>query len=77
MSDNKHHQVNESADKIVLKTKIKRGTGTRDQDEINIKVKDNTPVGAATKLHNTIEQLDERDTVDVLREAQPREEGDE
>jgi len=33
------HTVSESADKIVVKTKVKRGTGTRDEDKIDVKVK--------------------------------------
>jgi len=39
----KRHNVQESADKIVLKTAIKRGTGTRDEDKIKVKVKGNDP----------------------------------
>jgi len=30
------HRINESADKIVLKAEVKRGTGTRDQDKIKM-----------------------------------------
>ena len=46
--------VNESADKINLKTKVKRGTGTRDQDEVVVKVKADDPNDAAAKLANTL-----------------------
>jgi len=69
----KTHSVSESADKVVLKTKIKRGTGTRDQDEINIKVKASDPQEAAEKLHDTVVAVGEKDTVDKLRETQPEE----
>jgi hypothetical protein len=70
MSEKDHH-VNESADKIVLKTKIKRGTGTRDQDEINIKVKANDPEQAAEKLHETVVAVGKKNTVNALRGTQP------
>jgi len=70
MSD-KNHNVNESADKIVLNTKIKRGTGTRDQDEIKIKVKANDPQEAAEKLHKTVVAVGNKNTVNALRGTQP------
>lgn len=65
------HQVNESADKITLKTKVKRGTGTRDQDEINVKVKGDDPEAAAEKLHATVVAIGEQGTVNALRGTQP------
>ena len=68
---NETHRVNESADKITLKTKIKRGTGTRDQDEINIKVKANDPEEAAEKLHATVVAVGGKDTVNALCGTQP------
>jgi len=67
----KNHNVNESADKIVLNTKIKRGTGTRDQDEIKIKVKANDPQEAAEKLHKTVVAVGDKNTVNALRGTQP------
>lgn len=67
----KRHNVSESADKITLKTKIKRGTGTRDQDEINIKVKANDPQEAAEKLHETVVAVGSMNTVNALRGTQP------
>jgi len=67
----KNHNVNESADKITLKTKIKRGTGTRDQDEINIKVKADDPEEAAEKLHETVIAVGDKNTVNALRGTQP------
>lgn len=63
------HTVNESADKIVLKTKIKRGTGTRDQDEINVKVKGDNPEKTAQKLHDTILAIKGENTVNELRKT--------
>jgi len=66
MADKSHH-INESADKVVLKTEIKRGTDTRDQDKINVKVKGNSPELTANKLHDTVEQIKALGTVDTVR----------
>lgn len=71
MSDNTTHHVNESADKITLTTKIKRGTGTRDQDEIRVKVKSDDPETAAQQLHNTVLAIQGENTVNELRSTQP------
>jgi hypothetical protein len=70
MSDETHH-INESADKIVLKTKIKRGTGTRDEDRIEVKVKGDDPQSVAAKLHNTVLAINGENTVNELRDTQP------
>jgi hypothetical protein len=70
MSDTEHH-VNESADKIVLKTKVKRGTGTRDEDRIEVKVKGDDPEQAAEKLHKTVVAIGDQNTVNALRGTQP------
>ena len=67
----KEHHVQESADKVVLKTEIKRGEGTRDQDKIKIKVKGNDPEQAAQKLHDTVVAVGEKNTVNALRGTQP------
>ncbi|AFH21606.1 hypothetical protein OSG_eHP5_00080 [environmental Halophage eHP-5] len=64
------HRVNESADKIVLKAEIKRGSGTRDQDKIKVKVKDDDPVEAVTKLNKCIDQLRNEGTAAITREIQ-------
>jgi len=55
----------------VLKTEIKRGNGTRDQDKIKIKVKGNDPDQAAQKLHDTVVAVGEKNTVNALRGTQP------
>lgn len=70
------HNVNESADKITLNTKIKRGTGTRDQDEIKVKVKGDDPQEAAEKLHETVVAVGTMNTVNALRGTQPSSAGD-
>ena len=76
MSENAEttHSVNESADKIVLKTQVKRGDGTRDQDKIDVKVKGNNPGPTVDKLARVLDSLDDMDVVNRLRETQP--EGD-
>jgi hypothetical protein len=70
MSDETHH-VNESADKITLTTKIKRGSGTRDQDEIKVKIKAADPVAAAQKLDATVNRILDHGTAETLRTTQP------
>jgi len=63
------HNINESADKIRVQTKVKRGSGTRDEDRIEVKVKGNNPTEVVEKLNETVAQL--QDTADTLREMQP------
>jgi len=67
------HTVSESADKIVLKTEVKRGTGTRDQDKIDVKVKGNDPGPTVDKLARVLDSLESLDVADRLRETQPAE----
>jgi hypothetical protein len=68
MTDTTHH-VNESADKIVVKTKLTRGEGTRDQDKIDIKVKGDDPDDVVARLDAVLANLQE--TAGDLRELQP------
>jgi len=63
------HTVNESADKIRVETKVKRGSGTRDQDEIKVKIKGDDAEEVVEKLNNTVELLQE--TGNTLRAMQP------
>jgi len=77
MSENTTHHVNESADKIVLKTSVKRGSGTRDQDKIDVKVKGDDPVDAADELRETLAALYRNGVARTLRETQPGEPDDE
>jgi len=60
-TDDTNHNLNESADKIRLKTQIKRGSGTRDQDTHDIKVRGETPEDAAENLSEVLGELHERD----------------
>ncbi len=71
MSDDTTHQVNESADKITLKTAVKRGSGTRDQDKLNVKVKGDDPEETAMKLKDTLDALEMCGVSEALRETQP------
>jgi hypothetical protein len=73
MTDNTEtrHTVSESADKIVLKADVKRGTATRDQDKINVKVKGDDPEETAERLAQTLAHLDEKEVAETLRETQP------
>jgi len=66
-----NHNLNESADKIRLKTQLKRGDGTRDQDTHDLKVRGETPEEAAENLSEVIAELEERDVFDRARNIQP------
>jgi len=72
MSDKKH-TVSESADKIVLKSKVKRGTGTRDEDKTTIKTKGADPQETAKRHDATIQAFLALGTDETLRETQPGE----
>ena len=67
----KNHTVNESADKIVLTTNVKRGEGTRDQDKLRVKVKGSQPDEVAHKLKMTLDALEANDVTNTLRQTQP------
>jgi hypothetical protein len=68
------HRISESADKLTLTTKVKRGSGTRDEDRIKVKVKGDDPDEVVTKLEQTVANLQE--TTDDLRDLRAGE-GDE
>jgi len=63
--------INESADPITLTTKAKRGSDTRDQDEVKVKCKGNNPEATAQKLAETLAALEAEGVADTLRETQP------
>jgi len=77
MNENTEHHVQESADKITLTTKVKRGEGTRDQDTVKVKAKAENPVEAAYKLRQTLDALEQYGVSETLRETQPGESDDE
>ena len=66
-----NHTISESADKIVLKTNVKRGSGTRDQDKIDVKIKGCDPEDTAAKLAQTLDALEAEGIASTLRETQP------
>jgi len=70
MTEKNVKRITESADKIKLTTKIKRRTGTRDQDEIKVKVKGDDPGEVVTKLNETVNRL--TGTAENLRNTQPK-----
>jgi hypothetical protein len=72
MTDNTTHHVNESADKITLKTKIKRGTGTRDEDKYDLKVKGDSPGDVAETMAELQQAMDENGLIDQTRGMQPK-----
>jgi len=63
---NTEHRISESADKLTLTTKVKRGSGTRDEDRIKVKVKGDDPDEVVAKLEQTVSNLQE--TADDLRD---------
>jgi cytochrome c556 len=67
--DEVRKNISESADKIRVETKVKRGDATRDQDELKVKVKGNDPDDVVEKLNDTIANLHE--TADEVRDLQP------
>jgi len=68
------HRISESADKLTLTTKVKRGEGTRDEDRIKIKVKGDDPDEVVAKLNATVRNL--QTTADDLRNLRAGEDGE-
>ena len=64
------HEITETADKIRIQTKIKRGTGTRDQDTHNVKVRGRKPDEVARRMEVTIFELQKRDVFEEVRQIQ-------
>ncbi len=60
------HRISESADKLTLTTKVKRGDGTRDEDRIKVKVKGDDPDEVVAKLERTVANL--KKTTNYLRD---------
>jgi len=65
----RQHTTRESADKIRVETKVKRGTGTRDQDTIKVKVRGDDADDVVDRLNATVQNL--RETADAVRDIQP------
>lgn len=69
MSEDVTRNINESADKIRVETQVKRGSGTRNEDRIKVKIKGDDPEDVVEKLNETVALLHE--TGDELRAFQP------
>ena len=65
--------ISESADKITLKTNVKRGTGTRDQDKLSVKIKGDDPDETAKRMADTLAALQEQGVSQFVRGIQPGE----
>jgi len=70
--DEVHKNISESADKIRVETKVKRGTGTRDQDTTKVVTRHPDPAQAAANHQSSIEAV--RAAADAARSIQPGEE---
>ena len=71
--------VSESEDKVVLKHKSKRGTGTRDEDKFDCKVKGDDPDEVADKMLRLLERIegtDEDDGQGLMEKARDIQAGD-
>jgi ribosomal protein L6P/L9E len=71
MTDTTTHHINESADKITLKTKLKRGTGTRDEDKYDLKVKGNDAEDVAETMATLQAAMQDHGLVGTTRAMQP------
>ena len=71
MNNDTQHRVSESADKIVFKCKTTRGTGTRDQEKGDLKVKGNDPEDVAKRVAETLDALESEGVHEKLRNLQP------
>ena len=75
-ADDVRHNISESADKITLKTSVKRGSGTRDQDKLDVKIKGDSPEETAGRLADTLAALESEGVAETLRQTQPEGEGE-
>ncbi|UBF23486.1 hypothetical protein HRTV-28_gp48 [Halorubrum tailed virus 28] len=65
--------ISESADKIVLKTNVKRGTGNRDEDKLSVKIKGDDPEETAARMADTLAALESEGVSKFVRGIQPGE----
>lgn len=72
MSDNNSETIENTASGVSVTTKLKRGTGTRDQDELKIKAKGTSPEEAVENMEEVLEEAEE--WAEALREIQPAQE---
>ena len=67
------YRINESADKIRLDTKVKRGSDVRNEDVVKVQVKGDNPEDAASELRRVLNALESEGITDTLRQTQPGE----
>jgi hypothetical protein len=67
------HETRETADKVRLSVKLKRGTGTRDQDTFSLKARGENAMRAADELETLVNELQSREIFDDVRAIQPPE----
>jgi hypothetical protein len=72
------HTVNESADKITLKWKCKRGNGTRDEDKFDVKVKGDDAQEVVGEMIAVMDGIatDQGGLMDAARDIQPEDNDD-
>ena len=66
--------ISESADKITLKTKVKRGESTRDEDKMSVKIKGDDPDETAERMADTLAALESEGVSQFVRGIQPGDE---
>lgn len=71
-----NYQVTESGDKIALKAQVKRGSATRDQDKIDVKVKGSDAAETASRLGDVLTELEANGIAGNLRSTQPSDTGE-
>ena len=69
--DSTDHRINESADKIEVTLKLKRGSGTREQDDGKLRAKGDSPEAVADDLEGTLDELEARGLFERVRNVQP------
>jgi len=71
--DDVRKTISESEDKITLKWKTKRGSGTRDEDKFDVKVKGDDPQEVVAEMVAVIDGIatDQGGLMDAVRDIQP------
>lgn len=67
----RRHNLSESLDKFQLKTQLKRGTGTRDQDTFDARVKGDDAGEVAEGMRELIDEMEQHDLIEDIRATQP------
>ena len=73
---NTSKNINESADKLRLSTKLVRGTDTRDQETIKVDVRGDDPAKTVDKLNRTLRLLEKTATFARSIDPEARDDGE-